>query len=372
MNKDENVNSSILNLLESFPTPKQPASPPLTTRRSLPKMIDYAEIMRRPSSVEITPQEQVQLYGYLISLTPSALVDFQDKTRPRLSQDIELDNYTLIFVHHLNRFQTKSIRIKAKNQNNLKYSLIMPKIDPNFELQVEPLGGKLSGRQPEVDLVVKLNCLNNSAVLLNAVIQIEIQGGARHYIVVKCRKRDTNKILPPQPMELDINQRDTIFPGSSYKEPGQSWEMQALETHLRRGTYYSCKDGYAIASCLKNNLKSLPSAPFLKIPKDIIYGTQSPQLCWNRLILSFADNSIEINLIMWVIDLLTFVVMNEKYNEMGIRSIGRKLLNLVTAVVPNICDAADSAEMYLLLPAMISFLSKLVEYRLSVQAQSYQ
>ncbi|KAJ3268613.1 hypothetical protein HDV01_002528 [Terramyces sp. JEL0728] len=387
MNKEENVNTSILNLLETFPTPKAPTSPPRALRKSTSRIADFAEILRRPAIVEITLQEQQQLYTYLISLTPSALNDFQYKTRPRLGQDIEIDNYTLIFPHYLNRFQTKSIRLKAKYQNTVKYSLIMPKVDTNFELQVDPLGGKLGGRQSEVDLVVKLNCLNKSAVVLNAVIQIEIQGGPRHFVVIKCRKKDTNKLLPPQPMEADINQRDAIFPGSSYsipktlvrlrlmlfavdgiklkgifREAGQSWEVQALETHLKRGTYYSCADGYSIASCLKNNLKTLPSAPFLKIPKDIIYGTQSSQLCWNRLILSFADNSTEINLIMWVIDLLTTVVINEKYNEMGIKSI-------VTAVVPNLCDAADSAEMYLLLPAMISFMSKLVEHRLAIQTQ---
>lgn len=42
-----------------------------------------------------------------------------------------------------------------------------------------------------------------------------------------------------------------------FREPGQSWEIQALETHLRRGTYYSCKDGYAIASCLKVTLTKI-------------------------------------------------------------------------------------------------------------------
>ena len=134
--------------------------------------------------------------------------------------------------------------------------------------------------------------------LLNVVVEMLVEGGYRHFFVVKSRIEGSNQnvaIVTQSALKL---QTDTIFPGHSYRysififfsfffktmalilflhsipkplvrlrmmlvhakgletvgifrSQGAPWEVQALTTHLKKGTYYGCSDTHAIATCLK-------------------------------------------------------------------------------------------------------------------------
>jgi hypothetical protein len=110
--------------------------------------------------------------------------------------------------------------------------------------------------------------------LIDIVAEMLVQGGYRHFFTIKSR---TNAAKVNQAvMTTQKLQKDTIFPGWAYKVPkslvrlrimllhskglntreifriqGPSWEVQALSTHVQKGTYFACIDAHAIATCLK-------------------------------------------------------------------------------------------------------------------------
>ncbi|KAI8895806.1 Rho GTPase activation protein [Globomyces pollinis-pini] len=346
--------------------------------------------MNRTDKEVLTTAERNLLTPYLLKLTPEGLKDLQTNSRPFIHQlpinetkiiDLDVDRYHLIFSHQKSTCQALDVVLRLRSTpstfQSTSFKFHIPPSDGNFHLSVTPPVGQLTFRNPALELQFKLEFSDTIPILVNCVVVMELQGGYRHYFVVKSRLKPSQKPMPLIPHAIG---NDTIFEGCSFRVPkplirlrnmlvysngfvapgifrqtGVSWEVQSLNTHLSHGTYYSCLDPHVIATCIKMHLRSEDS-PFLRIPKPVLMGTKSSADSYKDLLLSFPQSSPDLEFILWVLDLMVCVVMNQAENGMNIRSIA-------IAIAPNVFEIVDQQQLATSLPIMVAFLGKLVAHR---------
>jgi hypothetical protein len=106
-----------------------------------------------------------------------------------------------------------------------------------------------------------------------------------------------------------------------FRTLGASWEVQSLTSHVQKGTYYVCTDAHAIATCIKNHLRMLPPL-FSKIPQESI---DNPKNVLQELKSAGLDST-ELDLVMWLIDMMLQVTLAESKTGMNARSIGKNYI----------------------------------------------
>lgn len=331
---------------------------------------DYVELVRRSSEESLSSQERTALYTYVLSLPKDALVEFQRKSRPSrgialketLRNDLDIEQYSIHFSHNLYQPQDCSIYLKQNSgTKSLHYQIcIPPSSDGSYTLTVEPDKGKLHVDKPlSIDFKLKFKDNKPPKELINTVAEMLVEGGYRHFFALKTRHQANDL---PVTFQSNTLEKDTIFKGNSYvvpralvrlrimlvycnglevpeifKLPGKSWEVMALNTHLKQGTYYPCSDPHAIATSLKNQLQGLPPM-FGKVPFEDI--TSPPESCWEKLSgkiihlvllvsLEYGFNEQELDLIKWLTDLMASVAMKSTVNKMNSRF-------LATLMAPNL------------------------------------
>jgi hypothetical protein len=198
-------------------------------------------------------------------------------------------------------------------------------------LTVNPLKGIIS-EGSTLTVKFKFECTDPTRSLADVVVEMLVQGGYRHFFVIKVTflLYDKSRLEQPKTTIDTIKlQKDTIFPTHTYSIPkplvrlrsmliyakgletvdifrfeGATWEVQSLSTHVKKGTYYVCSDPHAIATCLKLYLRSIPPL-FVKVRQESITGLEKLED-----LVSFGLEKDEVDLVSWVIDLMALVSLS--------------------------------------------------------------
>ncbi|KAJ3336247.1 hypothetical protein HDU91_001847, partial [Kappamyces sp. JEL0680] len=315
--------------------------------------VDMVELAQRSSEAPLTEKERSLLYSYLLTLTKEALLDFQVKSRPQrtiqlqsttLLYDLDVEQYGIYFDHEASAkssVQERQIylRPKAGSTSSPRFQIFCPPSDGSYALTIEPSKGKIAAGKPlAIEFKLEFKDAKPPSSLIDVVVEMLVQGGYRHFFTVK--SRSSSMLASQAILTVQKLSKDTIFPGWTYSIPkplvrlrimlvhangletpnvfrtqGASWEVQALSTHVQKGTYYACSDVHAIATCIKAYLRALPPL-FGKIPNEVILDP--PSSAFEQL-QGYSLLPGELDLILWLIDLLVSVALKESVNEMNTR-----------------------------------------------------
>lgn len=275
---------TLLDLIESLESPPTspvmgkalPPAPIIPARRQTRVQnrdngVDFLELLSRSSEVAITERDRNALYNYILTLTKEALHDFQRKSRPIttistpnqiLLFDLEVDQYGVQFEHKAGQIQERQLFLKPFSTQSSRFQIFVPPNDGSFNLTVEPNCGKFTnGRPVSLDFKLEFKAARPGKSLIDVVVEMLVQGGYRHFFAIKSRNSVSGNVI----IQTQKYQDDTIIPGSTLSVPkalvrmrimlvhskgletpgifrtkGASWEVQALQAAVQKGTYFVC------------------------------------------------------------------------------------------------------------------------------------
>jgi RhoGAP domain len=288
----------------------------------------------------LTDRERQGINIYLLTLTPEALNELQIKARPlsftldrKQRFDLNVSDYGMVFQHAAAK-QEHEVQLNGKSgPKKARFQILVPPNDTSYTLTVDTLKGFVSKDQT-LALKFKFECTDPTRSLVDVVVEMIVQGGFRHFFVIKvtfCSRKKSRRFDHPQNVTIDTKklQKDTIFHNHTYSIPkplvrlrsmlihakgletvdifrtvGATWEVQSLKTHVKKGTYYVCADPHAVATCLKLYLRSIPPI-FDKVPQESISSLERLEDLGR-----FKLDEDEVDLASWVIDLMALVVLS--------------------------------------------------------------
>ncbi|KAI8926065.1 hypothetical protein BC831DRAFT_512018 [Entophlyctis helioformis] len=266
---------------------------------------DCAELLRRPSSVPLSGREMVTLFGYLLSLTPEALVQFQQSSRSLADSDglldCHIDKYTLTFGGQsitTETILTETVHISLSSRSakpSARFTCYLPPLDSRYKLTVSaPSSGRL--RKPTATTSTSSTSPTNTTNVhpfkftlqyktigvVRIIIMIEVRGGYRQFLVVNTESATDSRLqcdrrcwdpyatttdaffagvfhnVPAQIAQLHrlLVAKQGLDAVGIFREKGAPWDVQTLQARLGSGETWECNDVHAISTCIKLQLRS--------------------------------------------------------------------------------------------------------------------
>nr|KAJ3415602.1 hypothetical protein HK105_001459 [Polyrhizophydium stewartii] len=332
------------------------------------------------AEVELTGPEMVTLFGYLLSLTPEALVQFQKET------------------HGLS---------ESGNKSSSRFTWYLPPVEERYDLTVET---PPSGRLRRTPFTFKFTLTYRVFTVIRAVVMLQVKGGYRHFFVINTESRTDERLRAPRPESawdptscvLDsafvgtaISRKQSIpgpLPGQVpkglahlrmllqskqglmsigiFREKGTPWDVSTLHTKTHAGVPWDCSDVHAIATCIKLLLRetlanivivsSAASATGLSRrgavidAESLIAACTSEDGSWATFSGGFDTESDAWQVMLWALDLMAVVALHRPFNQMGIKSVA-------TAFAPNLCTIDSTPQALKAAQHLVQFLSRVLE-----------
>jgi hypothetical protein len=303
-------------------------------------VLDFIEIMNRPSESSLGTVEYNPLCNYLLTLSGPGLTLFHHRIRPKFGGtklvDLSISERCLsVPKGEVGHFEfVVSVTHSGVGPKSVKYNIYVPE-DEHYEIQVCSPSGRINLNKP---LQLTFNVKVKTKAPVQSVIVMEVDGGYRQFITVKSK-------MPCSASDPNMLVEDTIFKGCTYKipkplvrlrcmfskieghsvsnvfkDPGMEWEIITLLEHVRDNSYYVCEQPHTIASAIKTYLGFLPS-PFQKIDPVEFQETTDGAKAFERLCDLFEDNPLDLDLLLWVIDLICHLMMFTSTNLLNKNSV---------------------------------------------------
>ncbi|KAH6565096.1 hypothetical protein BASA61_009654 [Batrachochytrium salamandrivorans] len=348
---------------------------------------DCAELIRRPSEVPLSGREMIALFGYMLSLTPSALVQFQKSARARPQEsllDCDISNLSLKFKppHNFKPGEELSeivtISLKGAKQSP-KFTWYLPPVDERYSLSVEPTS---SGRLRKTNFTFVFRLKYTTFTVLRAIVMLEVKGGYRHFFAINTESSSDIRFKPHKPARWNPSElvsdglyidhyrivpnylarlRTLLVSKSAFesfgifREKGNPWDVETLQAKLSDGIDWDCNDVHAIATCIKLYLRD-SIAPCNAIPAQSIAQCSGPacsisdqDASWEVLQTALKNDSSVWNVMLWTLDVMSYVVHESNLNQMGAKSVA-------TAFAPNLYSLTESTSYMNVVQHLVPFL----------------
>ncbi|KAJ1343974.1 hypothetical protein BSLG_001454 [Batrachochytrium salamandrivorans] len=332
---------------------------------------DCAELIRRPSEVPLSGREMIALFGYMLSLTPSALVQFQKSARARPQEsllDCDISNLSLKFKppHNFKPGEELS-EIVTISLKEPKIHMVSPPVDERYSLSVEPTS---SGRLRKTNFTFVFRLKYTTFTVLRAIVMLEVKGGYRHFFAINTESSSDIRFKPHKPARWNLASlvpnylarlRTLLVSKSAFesfgifREKGNPWDVETLQAKLSDGIDWDCNDVHAIATCIKLYLRD-SIAPCNAIPAQSIAQCSGPacsisdqDASWEVLQTALKNDSSVWNVMLWTLDVMSYVVHESNLNQMGAKSVA-------TAFAPNLYSLTESTSYMNVVQHLVPFL----------------
>lgn len=274
--------------------------------------------------------------GPTIVDVPKCALDFDQAVAPIGGEVV--DKFSLI-LKGMRLFLFRSFLTRNSAGKTADYRIILPPKDLRYDLRVLPMQGKIKpGKVPREDISVFISC--KTTVHAQGIITIEIDGGSRFFIRYNVQSEPSQFGISVDEMTMGD---DAIFEGFSYRVPlllsmlraqlmegkalteegifrvaGDETETASAKSRINRGVFQGSHDINAIANLIKIWFRELPTPVLSEVPMDVILNADSEAKCVQEFEKIGEPNR---SLMLWLLDLMSQVAMNEQSNRMNARSL---------------------------------------------------
>lgn len=186
-------------------------------------LIDFTEMIKRPSSIPLSNLELMHLSKYLTSLTPISLGLFLKSFIPpadcfifsNSAPLLQLDKTAITFPSISKGVRHDSFILVSKSQKSVSYVIKMPVIE-GYDMSISSISGKIHPREPILPLSLALEKRSKDApTSFSTTIVIELAGGFRMYACVHFQSDELLTSGSARNMQQYMV-RDEIFDGSGF------------------------------------------------------------------------------------------------------------------------------------------------------------